>query len=202
MKISIETKIREFLSKFSLWKTDEERKKIIAYLYIALTLFTVSFFGFFAITPTLSTISNLKKQYEDNKLVYEALNQKLSNLQLLDFQYREIQPDLELIYSAIPRTSKIPYLTRQLENIASLNGVSLTRLNSGNLEIFPNIKRDPIYSFSFTISVAGNQTSVNNFIADIINFDRIIGVERVLTGKDEEGKYTATIMGRAFFSNK
>lgn len=180
----------------------QEKQKIEGYLYITLTLFTVSFFGFFAITPTLSTISNLDKQYKDNNLVYEALNKKLGNLQLLDFQYKEIQSDLEFIYSAIPRSAKIPYLGRQLENIAVTNNVSVAKLNFNSVEIYPNKKIDPIFSFAFVINVIGKEADVNNFIADIINFDRIIGIDRIITGKDEEDKQTALITGRAYFSDK
>ncbi len=202
MELNFLNSTKELFGKFTLSLSDEERKKAISYLYIILTLLTVSFFGFFAIAPTLATISNLNKQFEDNKLVYDALNKKLSNLQLLDFQYREVQPSLETIYSAIPRTTKIPYLARQLENIASENSVAITKLSFNTVEVFPNTKKDPIYSFAFTISVVGNQSNINNFIGSLINFDRIIGIDRVITGKDEENKYTASVTGRGYFSNK
>jgi len=182
--------------------TEEERKKLVAYIHISLTLFTFSFFGIFAIAPTLSTISNLNKQYEDNQLILDSLNKKLTNLQLLDFQYQEIQSDLDIIYSAIPRTTEIPRLTRQLENLADTRGVSLARLNIGNVEVFPNNKKEPIYSFTFTVTVGGTQATVNNFISSVIDFDRIIGIERIITGTDKNNEYTATITGRAFFSDK
>lgn len=200
MKLDFLKSIKDFFTGYIGSLSEEERKKVIGYIHIILTLFTVSFFGLFAITPTLSTISNLNKQYEDNKLVRDSLNKKLSNLQLLDFQYKEIQPDLEIIYSAIPRTTKIPYLARQLENIASNNSVAVTKLNFGTVEIYPNTKKGPIYSFTFTVNIVGNQLNVNNFISNIINFDRIVGIDRILTGKDEEDKYTASITGRVYFS--
>lgn len=193
---------KDLYLKYSQGISKEGRQKIIGYFHITLTLFTVSFFGFFAITPTLSTISNLQKQYEDNKVIYDALNKKLSNLQLLDFQYKEIQPDLEIIYSAIPRTSQIPYLTRQVENIAGNSNVLLTKLNFSTVEIYPNVKKESIYSFTFSLTAEGAQEQVNNFIASIINFDRIIGIERITTGINEESKYVTSITGRAFFSNK
>lgn len=182
--------------------SEEQRRKIVGYVYISLTLFTFSFFGIFAIAPTLSTVANLNKQYEDNKLVLDALNKKLTNLQLLDFQYQEIQPDLPTIYTAIPRTPQIPYLTRQLENLADDNNVVVTRLNFGTVEVFPNIKPEPIYSYTFSVAVYGSQTEVNNFIGDIINFDRIVGVERIITGLNDDNQYATTITGRAFFSDK
>lgn len=183
--------------------SEEERQKLISYIYITLTLFTISFFGFFAIAPTLATITNLNKQYRDNKLVYDALNKKLSNLQLLDFQYREIQPDLKLIYSAIPRNTQIPQLTRQLENIARNNNVSITRLSFGIVEIFPNNTRtSPIYSFTFTINLSGDESSANNFLIELINFNRIIGIERITTGKGDDNRYATSITGRTYFSDK
>ncbi len=193
--------ITEIKSKFE-YISEENRKKLLGYIYITLTLFTVSFFGFFAIAPTLNTISNLNKQYEDNKLVKDALSRKLTNLQLLDFQYQEIQPDLVNIYSAIPRTPQIPKLTRQIETIAETSNVSVLKLSVGNMEVFPNTKREAIYSFTFTVTVVGNENSVNAFTSNIINFDRIIGIDRIVTGIDEEKRYTATITGRAYYSSK
>jgi Tfp pilus assembly protein PilO len=201
MKKIISLKLKELVSYFE-GLSDDQRKKITAYIYISLTLFTVSFFGFFAIAPTLATISNLKKQYEDNKLVLDALNKKLTSLTLLDVQYKEIQPDLEKIYSAIPRTSRIPYLTRQLEIIAKDSGVIIKKLDFGTVELHPNIKADPIYSFTFTIDVTGEEQNVNSFISQIIGFDRIVGVDKISTGKNEENRYEASIIGRVYFSDK
>lgn len=179
----------------------DQRKKVAAYLYISLTLFTISFFGFFAITPTLSTIANLEKQYEDNKLVLNSLNKKLSSLTLLDFQYKEIQQDLEKIYSAIPRTPRMPYLTRQLENVAKDSGIIIRKLNFGSVELYPNTKAGSMYAFNFTVNVAGDEQSVNAFISNLIRFDRIVGIDKISTGKNEENKYEASIIGRVYFSN-
>lgn len=202
MKIGPFKLISDLVTKYELSLNEVQRKKITHYVYITLTLLTVSFFGFFAIAPTLGTISNLNKQYKDNKLVYDALSRKLSNLQLLDFEYREIQSDLPVIYSAIPRTTKIPYLTRQLENIALNNNLIITKLSFGTVEIFPNAKTDSMYSFTFTINVVGEESQINNFIGSIINFDRIVGIDRIATGRDSENKYTAGVTGRVYFSIK
>src|SRR3972149_7724347 len=158
-RILILQRMQELYLKYIETVSDDQRKKIAAYLYISLTLFTVSFFGFFAITPTLTTISHLHKQYEDNKLVLDSLNKKLSSLTLLDFQYNEIQQDLESIYSAIPQTPRMPLLTRQLETIARDSGIIIRDLNFGNVELYPNTKNEPIYSFNFTINVTGDEQS-------------------------------------------
>lgn len=200
-RILIFQKLQELYLRYIETLSLDQRKKVAAYLYISLTLFTVSFFGFFAITPTLATIANLEKQYEDNKLVLDSLNKKLSSLTLLDFQYKEIQQDLEKIYLAIPRTPRMPYLTRQLENVAKDSGIIIRKLNFGSVELYPNTKNEPIYSFNFTVNVIGDEQSVNAFISNLISFDRIVGIDKISTGKNEENKYEASIIGRVYFSN-
>jgi Tfp pilus assembly protein PilO len=194
--------VREPIEKYLEAMTQEQRDKAFSYFYISLTLFTVSFFGFFAIGPTLTTISELNKQYKDNKVILDALNLKLSNLQLLDGQYRTLQPELAKIYSAIPATSKIPQLTRQIENIASQSNVAIQDINFGSIEIYPNTKSESIYSFTFNVSVVGDEASINNFVSSIISFDRIIGIDKIATGRDEQGNVTAEIDGRAYFAKK
>ncbi len=194
----INSKVQSYFSSM----TEEDRQKSISYFYISLTIFTVCFFGIFAITPTLTTISNLNRQYADNKLIYDALQLKLSNLQRLDSQYNAIQSDLPRIYDAIPKTTKIPQLTRQLENIAQSSGVNIKDLTFGSIEIYPNVKNDDIYSFTFNVNVGGTAEAVDNFLSSLINFDRIIGIDKISTGKDEVGQTTAQITGRAYFSNK
>ena len=164
MKLDHFKKIKTYIKTWLESLSDEDQKKLISYIYITLTLLTVSFFGFFAIAPTLATITNLNRQYKDNLLVHEALNKKLTNLSLLDFQYSQIQQDLEAIYSAIPRSTKIGYLARQLENIAAGSNLSISKLSFGKVEIYPNSKMGPIYSFTFTINIVGNQNNVNNLI--------------------------------------
>ncbi len=174
-------------------------EKLKGYTYIVLTLFTVSFFGLAAISPTLNTVINLDKQFDDNSLVYNALKQKLSNLVSLDEQYTNLQDDINSVYSAIPKSPKIPLLTRQIENLAKMNNLIVSKLTFGTVEIYPNDKGIPIYSFTFTVEVVGNRSDANNFIADIINFDRIVGIDRVVTGVNQEKQYNLSFTGRAYF---
>lgn len=182
---------------------DENKQKFIGYLYISLTLFTVSFFGIFAIKPTLDTVSNLNKQYEDDKLVYDALKNKLSALQSLDAQYQTLQQDLELVFAAIPKSNKIPYLARQIEKISLSRSVLLTKLDFGPVELYPVAKTNPpTYSFTFNVNVEGDESNTNLFISDLINFDRIIGLERITTGKSGNNGTGVNIAGRAFFSTQ
>ena len=194
--------IKRIYQKYLTSLESEGVQKATGYFYIILTLATVCFFGLAAIGPTLNTVSNLNKQYKDNMVVYEALSQKLANLTLLDSQYQTFRGDIDTIYAGVPRSAGIPKLTRQIENIASVNNLQVTKFIVGTVEIFPNVKNEPIYSFSFTVDVAGIKTNVNHFVTDIINFDRIVGIDRIITGVNPEDQYTTSFTGRVFFAPK
>lgn len=177
-------------------------RRFAGYIYIILTLFTVSVFGLFAITPTLSTISNLQKKYEDNQRVYEALKTKLESINKLDIAYKGLGPDLPAIFLAIPRSSKIPYLTRQLENIADSEQVVISRLGFGTIELYPSKKTNqPLFSYTFSLVVSGPQKNVNNFLKGLISFDRIVSINRLTTGT-ENNTYQASITGNVYFFDK
>lgn len=77
-----------------------------AYGLLILSLLTMAFFGYFAIRPTLSTISNLNRQISDAQLVDQKLQEKITALSTLSQQYNAIQPDLGIVWTALPREIK------------------------------------------------------------------------------------------------
>ncbi len=182
--------------------SDTDKKRYTGYFYILLTLGALAFFGLFAISPTFNTITNLNKQYKDNKIVLNSLNRKVANLKSLDADYSLIQANIEQIYAAIPKNTEIPKLTRQLENLAAENNLQVTGISFNSIEIYPNSKNDPIFSYLFSVNVSGESSDINAFIRDVIGFDRIVGIERISTGTDQENKSTLSFTGRAFFAPK
>lgn len=192
---------RDYLKDKTKNLDEQTKQKANAYFFIGLTLFTVSIFGLLAIKPTLQTITNLNKQYQDDQAVYNALKDKLAALNSLDSSYQQIFQDLDYVYSAIPKSNKITYLARQIEKLAEESGVSLERLNFGTIELFPGQKTEN-YSFTFNMVLEGSEPKINSFIGNLINFDRIISLERLVTGKTEHDSFGATIVGRAYFSRQ
>jgi Tfp pilus assembly protein PilO len=183
-----------------LLNANQNKQKVTAYLYIIFSLFALSFFGIFAIGPTITTISNLNKQYDDGKTALKELQDKNAALKSLGAQYIDIQPDLPLIDNAIPQSPKIAELTRQLEVLATNNTLVVQKLNTGLIELYPakNVN-SPIFSYTFSINVIGAQDDVNNFTADVINMGRIISIEKLTTGKQQDNIFSSSITGKAFF---
>lgn len=183
----------------TLLNLSQNKQQVTAYLYIILSLFALSFFGLFAIGPTITTIFDLKKQQNEGLIALKQLEDKNAALKTLSAQYVEIQPDLELIDTAIPQSPKVSELVRQLEVIASKNNLVVQKIDTGLMELYPakNVNT-PIFSFSFSINVNGDEKDVNSFIADIINMGRIIGIEKLTTGK-QSNFYGMSLAGKAFF---
>lgn len=198
-KITLE--IKELIAKGNaILSANQNKQQVTAYLYIIFSLLALSFFGLFAIGPTITTISNLNKQYAQDQTALKELQDKNAALKLLGAQYVDIQPDLNLIENAIPQSPKVAELTRQLETLATQNNLVVQKLDAGLMELFPGKNANsPIFSFSFTINVAGSEKDINSFIGNIISMGRIIGIDKLTTGKQQNNTFTASIAGKAFF---
>lgn len=184
----------------SFLNTEKNKQRAVAYMYIILSLFTLAAFGIFAIGPTITTISQLNKQYEENADVLKALEQKNTNLQKLNSEFIAVEPELNLLDKAIPLTPKVTELTRQIEIIATRNNLSVVKLDSGLVELYPTKNaNNPVFSYTFAVTVDGTERDINKFVQDVINMERIIGIERLTTGKQLKQAFTATVVGRAFF---
>jgi len=200
MKERIISEILKIKREFYDTLKKQGEQKIIAYLYIIFSLIAITIFGLFAIRPTLSTISELQKEKKDSEFTLEQLEIKNQALQKLSAEYRLLEPKLDSVYLAIPKSSQIPDLARKFEVVANGNNLFIEALTTGPIEIFPAVKSNPpLFSYNITITVIGNNTDINSFIQDIVNIDRMLSIDRISSGKAERNQYTATLTGRAFF---
>lgn len=180
----------------------QNRQQVAAYCYAILTLLTISIFGLFVIAPAFSTISNLNKKLEDSKNVHDALQKKLTALHNLDIKYQEIQGNLKLVYGAIPESPEIPTLARQMEVICNINNVTLNSFDVQTLDYYPIQQGKDFYSFTFSMEAEGNETSINNLISSVINFNRLVSITSITSGKTRNSNYGVSISGKAYFAKK
>lgn len=200
-KDKIKEEIKTLIQKGNLaLNAGQNRQRVTAYLYIIFSLLALSLFGLFAIGPTISTIFDLNKQLDENKQALVQLENKNAALKSLSAQYIDIQQNLELVDNAIPNSANVAKLTRQLENLTIQDNLSVQKIDTGLMELYPAINANsPIFSFTFSIVVSGKEQQINTFVSDLINMGRIISVEKLTTGKRTESLYSASITGKAFF---
>lgn len=199
-KEKLKQEIKDLIAKSNEYLNTGDKQKTTAYLYVIFSLLALSFFGLFAIGPTITTISQLNKQYEEDKVALKQLQDKNAALKSLSAEYVNIQSDLGLIDNAIPQAPKVAELTRQLEVLATNNNLVVQKLDTGLMELYPvKNTNSPLFSFTISLNVTGLEVDVNNFLQELINMGRIIGIERLSTGKQQDNSFSASITGRAFF---
>lgn len=173
-----------------------ERTKNITTLI--LTLVTLSAFGLFAISPTLSTIANLQKQLDDSRIVHEKLEQKIANLELLKQQYNLLERDIPLILTALPQTPNTSRLVGQLQAIALSSAVKITRIQVFQVEVSQGETKNP--SFVFSVAAEGTSQNITNFLLLLSDFDRIITIDILSQNlQDKNGITQLQLRGRAYY---
>lgn len=199
--LKIKEEFKKLIEKSNLFlNASQNKQKATAYLYVIFSLIALSLFGIFAIGPTISTILDLNKQLEENKQALKQLEDKNAALKSLSAQYIDITSDLDLIDNAIPSSAGVAKLTRQIETLSNQNKLSVDKIDTGLMELFPaKNSNSPMFSFTFSISVSGGEQNINNFISDLVKMDRILSIERLTTGKKTETIYATNISGKAFF---
>ncbi|MFH1832750.1 MAG: type 4a pilus biogenesis protein PilO [Candidatus Levyibacteriota bacterium] len=185
-------------------KLQEEKTK--NFTTITFTLIALSFFGIFAISPTLSTIAQLKKELTDNIFVNEKLQEKIVNLSILSQEYSLLSDDLSIILSAIPQKPNTAILIGQIQTLAKNSNIIIQKIQSYEVELTKKAEETDQYSsYAFSIEgQAGSYKDINLFLSSMINFDRlttidIISVNNQSESLGEEQTLSFSIRGKAYF---
>lgn len=179
------------------------QEKTQIYMSIVLTLIASILLGIFALSPTLSTISKLQKQLEDDKFVEQKLQQKINNLSLLQQAYASIEQDLPIIFNAVPEKSEIPLLAASIQALANQSGVRIINFQTFPVEVSDRaVSGKKFSSYDFTITVSGEYQNMLTFMSKLTNFQRITTLGNIAISKTIDINKTnlqLTIRGSVYF---
>jgi len=187
-----------------------KEERIKQYGMLVFTIIALSFFGLFAINPTIATIVELRKKLADSELVNTQLEKKLLAMSSLQEQYSTIQPDLPAIYAAIPEDPETVRLLGQLQEIAKEQNVTITKLESLPVAL----KNDPKApkkiteskdtAVSFSIETTGEYENLQSFLSALTAFERIVSITHITISRDSgdaEGTRSMIIEGRGYYQH-
>lgn len=177
-----------------------KERKTRAFSTIILTLIALILFGLFAINPTLSTITQLKKQIEDNTELLAKLKEKNANLGTLTQKYSSLQNDLIYVNQAIPAKPSVPFFIGQLQAIAKNSGVTITRLQALEVELARSQirpKLDNYSSLAYSLDAKGSYDGIVSFFNTLTNFDRIVTIDSISVNNESFTQKTLTVSIRA-----
>ncbi|MDP2649894.1 MAG: type 4a pilus biogenesis protein PilO [bacterium] len=179
-----------------------KEEKVQNFTAIVLTFLALSFFGLFAINPTLSTIAQLQKQLSDSKMVDQKLTEKISNLATLQKKYNLLEKDLYSVFLALPEKSNAPYLVGSIQALANKSNLRILRVQSFQVDLTKPKGLDLNYSsLAFSLEGEGKSyTDVANFMNTLLNFDRVVTIDMVSANSNpEKGTLKVSIRGKAHF---
>lgn len=173
-----------------------------ASISLVLSLLTISFFGFFAIKPTLTTIARLIKEVKEQKVVDQSLQRKINDLTKAQTTYQAVEPNIYLVERALPKDSQIIRFTQELNFLAFKHTLLITAFNFNEFNLFGGEaieKTEPI-AIEFNITLAGQYPNLRDFLADFDNLDRLIKIDSVsfTTESDIQGALESEISGKVF----
>lgn len=179
----------------------EERSQ--KFFYIVLTLLALSFFGFFAINPTVSTILKLRKELVDSEFVFKELETKIKNLSSLRTQYDSMQSDLPVITDAITTEPNVHLLFAQIQAASQQSNIKIKKLQNFEVEILKNTNTPgkKYHSYSFVIVGNGTFANISDFVSTIRSMQRIIDIDifSITSAIGQNDPLEFNIQGIAFF---
>lgn len=178
-----------------------KEEKTQAFTTVALTFISLTLFGFFAINPTLSTIAKLQKELLDSRLVNKKLEEKITHLSILQQQYNILERDLPLVINAIPKTPSIPLFIGQIQSLARSHSVNIINLQTFEVELTQAQKEKEQRSFSFTVEVQGSYETLSQFLASLVNFERIVTMDTFSIARvaDQHAVSKLSLRGKTYF---
>jgi len=202
-----------FLNVLTIYKQKEDLRM---FLEILLSLVTVSFFGAFALRPTLVTIAALLTEINSKEEIVAKLDTKIQNLALATSLMESETARLPLIENAVPASASPETLVRQVEGLAAKNGVNLLGVSLGQVTLLGEVKKVPpeegvtplpedALGISFSVSLSGNYSELLGFLADLEKLRRPLAIDTtgMTTTETEEGKTLVILVsGRAPYIGK
>jgi len=175
-----------FLNVLRLYKSKPNFK---IYLELILSLSAMVIFSIFAIRPTIITIIGLNKEIRGKEETVVKLKQKIKNLQTASMTLQAEANRLPLIIQAVPNLASPEVFVKQIENIASQNGVIILKLSAS----------EEINELPFSISVTGSYASLSSFLKSVENLRRPVKFDSfaiISSVTDLEKILTLTITGK------
>jgi hypothetical protein len=175
-------------------KKQEENHKFTRSLEAGITFFLISFFLFFAIKPTVLTISSLYGDIKSKEAISSQMKTKIDNLMKAQQSYSLAQGRYQIIESSLPsRPSFYEAFDQVKETLNNSNsqfnssGFDLSNLNEKN-SIDPNIR-----TYFLSLNFKNSFSNSLKIITDLLNNRRLINISSITFNSDTSGLGTGFI---------
>jgi len=165
--LNIYSKINPLLSYLS---KQRENNKFIKSVEISATFLLISFFTFFAIKPTLLTISKLVGDIKAKEILVKELKAKINNVIISQDLFSQVQEKYALVEASLPSSPRFYQATSQIVGLTEKNQVYLDKINY-------SISDSNFYSTS--ISTSSSFLSATSILSGLLQNKRLFQIDQI-----------------------
>lgn len=168
---------------------NKHQKKIVAntdYKLLAFTLFTVAFFSFFSVRPSLKIIATLYKEKQEYERINIALEEKITQVIQAQTNYMQALSKKKLLDEAVPLDSQLEDI-----NILLKNNLNLSAVNIERIRIHPK-EQVGLISIPINISGTGDFGQLFDFINTAYKSTRLFYLKEIAL-EQAEGTSSGTV---------
>jgi hypothetical protein len=155
---------------FSYLSKQRENKKFIRSIEISGTFILISFFTFFAIKPTLLTISKLVGDIKAKEILVKELKTKINDVIVSQDLFSQVQEKYSLVESSLPSSPRFYQATSQIVGLTEKNQIFLNKINY-------SITDSNYYSTS--ISTSSSFLSASSLLSELLKNRRIFQIDQI-----------------------
>lgn len=181
-----------------------QKKQARVYTGIVLSLLTATFFLFFAIRPTITTIAGLIKEIQDKKIINEQLQDKINALNAAQKEYQNTAASLYLLDEALPENPNLSLLVRQIEALARKDGIAVRAVQLEGATIKGQNEKESAeedgQGTNFSLAATGSYQQLKTFLASLTGLRRLVSVTAFTFQSDKEaGSLIVSLNAKAHY---
>jgi len=183
----------------------KQKKDLLMFLEILLSLATIAIFSVFAIKPTAITIIELVKEIKSKEEVVTKMDNKLSDLKKAQANYSKESVRIQLLDTALPTKPAPETFFRQIQGVSS---DALTNLESASIDeivLVGNVKakksqldKESLPSgaegITFYFDFKANFSALKNLLSDLEYLRRPIRIEAIKISKLKSDEVSSDIL--------
>jgi len=162
---------------FDYIKKSQESRKIRETVELAATFILISFFLFFAIRPTVLTISALVGEIKSKELLSREMKKKISSVILAQDLFSQVQERYSVVESCLPALPHFSQATSQIQGLLDERSIEFSKLDF-------QIKEGQYFSTS--IATASSFISGIDLVASLLQNRRLLEIPNLGFSVDKE----------------
>jgi len=175
-----------FLNIVALYRRNQDLRM---FLEVLLSLATISFFAFFALKPTLITITELYRNIQTKEALVNQMDTKIQNIAAAQAIFDSEAARIPLTENSVPLLASPETFIRQIEGLAITSSVNLLGVSVGQVLLVGEEKKTPTSetdlaplpegarALTFSLSVNGAYPALARFLSELENLRRPIKID-------------------------